>query len=68
MDTSAAIRAFKRRRGEGVVGNFVARHAGHKTNTQSVCMGKKFHLTNTIGPLSGGKVAYAVMLEAVGVA
>ena len=34
----------------------------------SVRMGKRFHLTNTTGPLLGGKVAYAVMLEAVGVA
>ena len=29
-------------------------------------MGERLHLTNTIGLLLGGKVTYAVMLEAVG--
>ena len=37
MDTSAAKRAFKLRRVEGIVRNFVARHAGHKTDAQK-CM------------------------------
>ena len=34
MDTSAAKREFKLRRVEGIVRNFVARHAGHKTDAQ----------------------------------
>ena len=38
-----------------------------KAKLKNVCMGKRFHLTNTIGPWLGGKVAYAVMLEALGV-
>ncbi len=32
-----------------------------------VCMGKRFHLINASGPSLGGKVAYVVTLEAVGV-
>jgi len=37
---SAAKRACNRRRVEGIVRNFVARHAGHKTDDQK-CMYEK---------------------------
>lgn len=68
MDTSATNRAFKRRRVVVLFAIFVAGHPVQKMILKSVRMGKRFHLTNTTGPLLGGKVAYAMMLEAVGVA
>ena len=69
MDAPAAKPAFiKGRRVEGIVRELVARHAVHITDTPKCMYGKSIPLANTIGPFLGGKVAYAVMLEAVGVA